>query len=200
MTIVQPERYSYSKYTLEQLFHNDYWKNIFAETMFNFFPFEKKDIARIGYRRLHLNSNIEWDIEAICKFTRAYDKTNCFYILENKKIIWDDYLLDEAGLLKVDWIYLHLSRLSNVKWNNSFITRHQDYFNWEELTLNPNIIWTESLLFEVEHKVKWELLIGNPNVRWSKKIIDRVIRALDEHHVYAPKYNFYEKFKSFQIN
>ena len=165
-----------------------------------FFPFADNDIQKIRRYNLRKNHNIDWNIEAICKFTRAYDKTYCLHILDNKKIIWDDNLLEEAGLSDIDWVYVQLSSLSNVHWTNSFIIKHREYFDWDDLTLNPHVLWTENLLFEVEEKVKWDLLIGNPNVRWSKKIISRVIKALDEHSVYANNYNFYEKYVALAIS
>ena len=193
MHAIQSERSYNSKYPLDELFNRDYWKIIFVNTMLNNFPFEKEDIKKIGYRKLCNNSNIAWPIEGIYQFTiNTNNSADAHLIIENNKILWDEYLLESARMPY--WIYDTISKISNFKWTNSFIIKYKDEFNWEELTLNPSIVWNEDLLFQVEEYVDWRLLIGNPNVRWTKKIIERVIQALDEAHVYAVGYTFYEKY------
>lgn len=187
------------KRPIEQLFNDEYWKDIFVGVMLKFFPFEKVNISRIGYNELCHNSNAEWDIDTICQFIRwcentKFDKFSWLSVLSNTRITWDDNLLDKTGASCYDWIYSHLSKLNNVKWTNSFIIKHKNYFDWGELTLNPSISWTESLLFEVEDKVLWSKLIGNPNVKWSKRIIERVNRSLESSHAYAANYNFYKEY------
>lgn len=183
----------YIKNSLEQLFDDVSWKEIFVKTMLNFYPFSREEAKKIGYSRLKSNSNIEWDAEVIFNLIRS-DKSRCLGFLDNEKIVWDDYLLEEVGLIDIDWVYLHLSKLSNVRWSSSFIQRHQECFDWKELTLNPHISWTENLLFDMDKHIKWELLIGNPNVRWSQRIIDKVIQALDKCYVYSSTYHFYKEY------
>ena len=185
------------KRPLEQLFSNQYWKDIFVGVMLNFFPFESSDFYRIGYENLMHNPNAEWDVDTISQFIkRCKDRDPAWLnILYNEKITWDDNLLDKLGISSYsDWVYPRLSGLSNVKWTNSFIIKHKNHFNWGELTLNPSIPWSESLLFEVEDKVVWGELIGNPNVKWSKRIIERVNHSLENSHAYAIGYNFYKEY------
>ena len=71
-TILSVNRPTYSsKRTLEQLFNDQYWKDIYIGVMLNFYPFERCDINRIGYEKLSDNSNAEWDIDTICQFIRS---------------------------------------------------------------------------------------------------------------------------------
>ena len=201
MLIVEAPR---SKRTLEQLFNNEYWKDIFVGSMLNFFPFDKDDIRKIGYQELCHNSNAEWDVETLCQYVKEcakhFDRYEWLNILHNRKFTWDDNLLDKTGASSYDWIYLWLSKLSNVKWTNTFILKHCECFDWGQLTLNPNITWTEKLLFEVEDKIVWSNLIGNPNVKWSRKIIERVKKALEQVHAYAENYNFYKEYVDLAIS
>lgn len=185
------------KRPLEQLFNDQYWMDIYIGVMLNFYPFERADINRIGYEKLSNNSNAEWDIDTICQFIRRCKNSDPAWlsILYNKKITWDDNILDKLDISSYkDWVYPRLSCLSNVRWTNSFIIKHKNHFHWAELTLNPCISWSESLLFEVEDKIIWSELIGNPNVKWSKRIIERVNRSLESSHAYAIGYNFYKEY------
>ena len=197
-TILSVNRPTYSsKRTLEQLFNDQYWKDIYIGVMLNFYPFERCDINRIGYEKLSDNSNAEWDIDTICQFIRRCENSRSHAwlgILSNKKLTWDDNLIDKFGISSYDWVYSWLSELSNVKWTSSFIIKHKNHFDWGKLTLNPSISWSENLLFEVEDKVLWRELIGNPNVKWSKRVIERVNQSLETGHAYSTKYNFYKEY------
>ena len=178
------DNYSYSRTigsSVRLLFDSEYYQQIFSGLMLNYFPFTNEEIQRlhIDYTYLTHNPNVDWSRENI-KRSQREGHTNCISLFDNASIVWDNYLLENVGLDKIDWVYIQLSNKKNVRWSEEFIDKNRNNFDWTALTKNPYIRWSENWLLKFQNEIEWPSLLENPSIRWTPNLISRVRSSLTD--------------------
>lgn len=83
------------------------------------------------------------------------------------------YPLTEELIERNAWYWEYLSDNIAMRWHESLIQRHIEFWDMNRLSRNPKVPWSNDILSRFENKWDWWALSGNLNLPWSKELIER---------------------------
>jgi hypothetical protein len=193
-----------NKIKFPELFTNegiDWTESLFKELLElyeNYLPEEdKKNRIEITWKYFSTNKSFLWSAEFIkkseSKLSWGYDWVNPALSLSNNEgLDWNENFI-EKYVEKWNWFYL--SKNSKLPWSENFINRYIHNWEWDNLSGNQGLPWSENLISEHIEKWNWKKLSQNPNLPWSLDFFEKYSNKWDFNILLFNK-GFYKIFES----